>query len=127
MGLARWMGTRLRVARPRLVRRRMGLGPRLGLARWPRIWIWIPRLGLQKLGLWRLWRLRRLVNCSLGNESRMRSHRGFFFVGEYLKLAKSRSYVRQVLQNGEAKAAIMRALLRRHGTETQWASARHHG
>ena len=50
----------------------------------------------------------------------MRSHRGFFFVGEYLKLAKSRSYVRQVLQNGEAKAAIMRALLRRHGTETQW-------
>ena len=55
-----WGGTGLGLARPGLVRRRMGLAPRLGLARWPRIWIWIPRLGLQKLGLWRLWRLWRL-------------------------------------------------------------------
>ena len=67
LGVARWMGTGLGLAWPGLVRRRMGLAPRLGLARWPRIWIWIPRLGLQKLGLWRLWwlrlwRLRRLVN-----------------------------------------------------------------
>ncbi len=69
LGLAQRVGPGLGLARPGLVRRRVGLEPRLGRARWHRIWIWIPWLALQKLGLWRLrrlriwWlRLRRLVN-----------------------------------------------------------------